>query len=244
MGCVQGFVVDKESVPPPVAAVILCCGAASLTLARSTTSSVPDSESDIVPRLGGMKRPLAYLIVLSWWAVLTPRGLAAQAEAPPTIETLPAVTIGGYDERPGYLFSEIGFGTVVANDRIALVDRSSQEVRVFDREGVHMLTFGGKGEGPGEFRQIAGLDPVGDTRLAVWGFRSIRLSIFDSLGELEHTTSMTMPPVHLLWTWFVGSFSDGSFVLRSNPNEMLMQADPPGPRIDPTTFVHYSPEGK
>ena len=50
---------------------------------------------------------------------------------------------------------------------LVVADRGSQEVRVFSEAGEFRGSFGGPGEGPGEFRNLWGIENVGDTLLAL-----------------------------------------------------------------------------
>jgi len=44
----------------------------------------------------------------------------------------------------------------------------------------------------------------------------------------------------MLWTQFVGAFSDGSVVVRSDPSVAAMRDEPDGYRREPTYFIRYS----
>ena len=66
---------------------------------------------------------------------------------------------------PAYLFEEVRALATDAEGLIYAADSGSRTVRVFDRRGAHVYNFGGRGEGPGEFRisRLCGLafDPYG-----------------------------------------------------------------------------------
>lgn len=77
--------------------------------------------------------------------------------------------------------------------RIAVVNRGTQEVRVFDEAGEFQFSIGGDGEGPGEFRdpiEIALLPP--DT-MVVWDWRLGRLSVFAPDGSFIRSTGLDPP---------------------------------------------------
>ncbi len=72
----------------------------------------------------------------------------------------------------GELDGPLTFGRLVwvgpgHDDQMLVLDRQSNVIHVFDRQGTHVGEFGGEGEGPGEFRSPASVLPVGDDRLAV-----------------------------------------------------------------------------
>ena len=87
-----------------------------------------------------------------------------------------SVAGGGADE-----FSRIGTFTVDDQGTMYIVDGMAEEIRVFDPDGDHIQTFGGKGEGPGEFRNATGMawGPEGN----LWVYESRRFSVFTPEGE-------------------------------------------------------------
>ena len=50
---------------------------------------------------------------------------------------------------------------------LMIADGSSQEVRVFSEAGAFLGSFGGRGDGPGEFRNLRAIENAGDTLLAL-----------------------------------------------------------------------------
>lgn len=62
----------------------------------------------------------------------------------------PSVAIGLGTEEPEYLFTWIVGALLLAPDTIAILDGGSRELRFFDGQGNHLVTTGGRGEGPGE----------------------------------------------------------------------------------------------
>ena len=162
----------------------------------------------------------------------------------PELQVTEVLRVGGYDERESFSFSTITTGAVLSAREIALVDRLSNEIRMFDLAGAHLRTFGGVGEGPGEFRYLRALQPLRGNRLLAWDFQGKRISLFELDGTHVHTVGLRVSPFDRLWTSFVGAFSDGSFVVRSDPSVMSMRNDPVGPRRDPTHFVHHAASGE
>ena len=58
---------------------------------------------------------------------------------------------------PGGYFGAVGALATDSRDNIFVLDGMAQQIHVFDSEGAHVRTMGGKGEGPGEFRMATGL---------------------------------------------------------------------------------------
>lgn len=95
----------------------------------------------------------------------------------------PRLEIGVVDGAPEYQFHGIRDASVLSDDRIAVVDRGSMEVRFYDSRGMFLSAFGGEGGGPGEFRDAFRLwVRPGDT-LVVGDYRPWRLSVFTPEGE-------------------------------------------------------------
>ncbi len=81
-------------------------------------------------------------------------------------------------------------GSSMPDGRIIVADRVSRELRVFDTVGVHLATWGGAGEGPGEFTNLIRLDHwPGDSLVARWS-QGNRLTVFDSQGNYGRVFGM------------------------------------------------------
>ena len=79
----------------------------------------------------------------------------------------PALSIGEVDGPDPYLL-DISDVLRMPGGRIIVADRISRELRAFDTLGVHLATWGGTGEGPGEFTSLVHVDH--------WpGIRSLRV---------------------------------------------------------------------
>ena len=95
-----------------------------------------------------------------------------------------------------------GFGRIMSlavdgDGRIYVADSQASEIRVFSPEGECVRTFGRSGEGPGEFRLLAGIvwQPPG----FLWTIDSIaeRFTVFDSLGTVLETHPVRLGPAAL-----------------------------------------------
>jgi hypothetical protein len=76
----------------------------------------------------------------------------------------------------------------------AILNRGTQEVRLFNREGLFETSFGREGDGPGEFRDPVGIQLHGSDSIVVfdWGLR--RVSLFDQAGAHGRTVPLVPPP--------------------------------------------------
>lgn len=61
------------------------------------------------------------------------------------------IAIGGNNAPPEEAFSLVSDICVGPDDRIYIADMKSSEIRIFDKSGKFIRTFGRKGQGPGEF---------------------------------------------------------------------------------------------
>jgi len=103
------------------------------------------------------------------------------------VDTVPQLSIGALEGEEPYLLHQVRDAMTVPGGRIVVANRGSQELRVFDRAGVHLATWGGRGEGPGEFNSLLAVaDWQGDSLIA-WYSQRERLSVFDLDGNFGRT---------------------------------------------------------
>lgn len=69
-----------------------------------------------------------------------------------TMRLVPELAIGELEAPPEVLFGRITGLDVDPEGRILVVDQQAREVRLFSADGDHVMTIGGEGDGPGEFR--------------------------------------------------------------------------------------------
>ena len=105
-------------------------------------------------------------------------------ELPLLVEELRIGSVNGTCDAFGQAFSV----TVDDAGRIYMADFQANEIRVFDAQGECIRTFGREGEGPGEFRMLAGIawQPPG----LLWAMDAIsyRLTAFDSAEAFGRPT--------------------------------------------------------
>lgn len=78
--------------------------------------------------------------------------------------------------------------------RLVVLNRGSQELLVFGRDGEFLQSIGRRGEGPGEFMDPVELDFVGADSIVVWDWGLGRLALFGPDG-LHARSVMLQPPV-------------------------------------------------
>lgn len=95
----------------------------------------------------------------------------------------PVLALGVLEGDPAQQFNTIVGAYRLGDGTLVVGDQGSREIRLFDRNGRHLKTVGGRGGGPGEFSMLASLDRIrGDTLVASdWPIGT--LSWFASSGE-------------------------------------------------------------
>jgi hypothetical protein len=144
--------------------------------------------------------------------------LVAQAQgAVPTLTLSPAPTLTIADDgTPATQFVRVMGVMGLSNGGVAIANRGTNDVRIFDARGKHVATFGRTGDGPGEFRR---LELIGRSDDTAW--------FYDS-GAQRTTAAVLGPKPELLGTTRItatgnrGSFSvtgrlpDGRWVATTN----------------------------
>lgn len=101
-----------------------------------------------------------------------------------TLSPEPALTIGVIDGEDPYLFTHVWDALRTPDGRIVVVEATVHEIRVFDAEGRHLTTFGGRGGGPEEFGGPPWITLVAPDTLAVWDPGHYRHSRYTLDGQL------------------------------------------------------------
>ena len=141
-----------------------------------------------------------------------------------TIGSVPRVTFGETGAEP-VDFYEIDDAVRLSDGRVVVLDRGTKELLYFSRAGELQARAGGAGDGPGEFREPAGLAQFSGDTIAVYARRSQHLSLFERGGAwlldrpiekvdgLLPTRDFRLADVH-----------DGSLILH-NPTSFYVLAD-------------------
>ena len=105
----------------------------------------------------------------------------------------PTLSIGALEADPEYELYQVMDAAGLPDGRIVVANAGSGELRVFDASGTHLASWGGRGEGPGEFGD---LEP---SEVDLWPGDSIaaletgRISIFDANGVHGRTSVLERP---------------------------------------------------
>ncbi|MDE2782296.1 MAG: 6-bladed beta-propeller [Gemmatimonadota bacterium] len=106
------------------------------------------------------------------------------------VGTEPAVSIGALEGEEPYLLDRVRGALTLADGRIVVADIGSNELRVFDAWGRYQSTWGGTGDGPGEFENLLGFDRWPGDSLITWFAQGRRLTVFDNRGHFGRTFAL------------------------------------------------------
>lgn len=152
---------------------------ASVSLALAVAAACGDRGSMSLPELTGKMAVRTAAIGVRQEPVAPACSLAAH----------PQVQIGMLEGPSEYQLGSIPDAARMQDGRIAVVNRSTKEVRVFDARGAFLYSIGRDGGGPGEFRDPIQVIPRGGDSLFVWDWAQQRISLFGAKGHLLHLVS-------------------------------------------------------
>ena len=117
---------------------------------------------------------------------------APDSRLPWDFGTAPTFSIGAVDSGEADQLFQVTDATRLGDGRIVIANSGSNELRVFNADGSHAVTGGGRGEGPGEFVSYS------PSAVAIWPGDSIaavnpwgtRLSLFDAEGNHGRDVSL------------------------------------------------------
>lgn len=99
------------------------------------------------------------------------------------ISAEPAVTIGRIEGDEPYLLDTADDALRLADGRIVVLLYGTRELRVFGVDGTHLATWGGEGDGPGEFRSLVAIEHWRGDSIAAWYGPRRGISVFDENGN-------------------------------------------------------------
>lgn len=114
---------------------------------------------------------------------LSPAGSRVYAEVSPT----PTLSLGGPEDSGPTQFFRVQGVHVDPKGRLWVADGQSSELRIFESDGTHWKTRGGRGQGPGEFRRIRLIGSYSGDSVLVADDADGRISVFDPDGEFVRT---------------------------------------------------------
>lgn len=107
-----------------------------------------------------------------------------------TVGLEPAVSIGIAEGEEAYMLYGARDATRLGDGRIVVANAGTNELRVFDATGIPLASWGGRGEGPGEFRGLFRVEPWPGDSIIAWYAPRLGVSLFDAQGN--HGRSFTL----------------------------------------------------
>ncbi len=89
------------------------------------------------------------------------------------------------------VFSRVSDGDFLPGGGVAILDGQLQRVLLFDSAGAQVASFGGRGQGPGEFSGAVSLNTLADGTVRVYDARLGRFTEFTSQGEMTAALTLT-----------------------------------------------------
>lgn len=116
---------------------------------------------------------------------------ADSAEVPVmALSEAPTLQVGVLEGDENYTFQDLASVIRLASGNIVAADAGASEFLQYTPSGAFIRRMGGRGEGPGEFRNMIRLYPLGgDSLMALDGWVG-RLSVFDTAGTFSHQLAM------------------------------------------------------
>ncbi len=106
----------------------------------------------------------------------------------------PSVSIGEREGGDPYMLHQARDATKLDDGRILVANGGDDELRVFDASGTWLESWGGRGEGPGEFGDLSHVDSWARDSIVAWSGPGSSISVFDSEGNFGR--SFTLEPIH------------------------------------------------
>lgn len=131
-----------------------------------------------------------------------------------TLSDSAALVIGVVDGDPAYQLFRVRDATRLPDGRIAVLNGGTSEVRVYSADGTWEASWGGQGDGPGEFMNASGLGPWPGDSLAVWDGRTRRLTILADDGLVGRTLTLS-PLENMDFPTLADVLDDGRLVVTS-----------------------------
>lgn len=120
------------------------------------------------------------------------------AEARCAVGDEPVLSIGAREGDASRTFFRVRAAARLSDGYVAVVDGSSREVRVFAETGAHLVSMGGRGEGPGEFASPWLLWVLPGDTLWVGDYPPWRFNIFSADGAFVRSVAPEDFSLHTL----------------------------------------------
>ena len=152
----------------------------------------------------------------------------------------PTVSIGTREGEEPYLLYIVRDAMMLPDGRIIVANGGSGELRMFDALGTHLATWGGEGEGPGEFDNLSQIEPWPGDSIAAWFAPQLGISVFDAEGNYTRTFTLAAAPGTPPWlqSWPFASTSDGFILSVRTTDTVVVQLHDGEGKVRSSLGVH------
>ena len=128
------------------------------------------------------------------------------------------MSIGAPEGEEAYLLHWVAGAARLPDGRIVVANGGTNEVRVFDSSGRHLGTWGGDGDGPGEFYSLSQIARWRGDSLVAWHSQGFSISVFDDSGTFGRSLVLRTPGAES-WRqpWPLAPRPDGTFLSINDP---------------------------
>jgi hypothetical protein len=122
--------------------------------------------------------------------VHNPKEPVKKPGAPSSLDLIKDLRIGDNPDDENYMFSQIGGVMVDVDEDIIVIDEKEVVIKVYDKTGKHLRTFGKRGGGPGEFNSARRISLIGGKDIVVLDRGNNRLSYYSKDGKCRKEISL------------------------------------------------------
>ena len=126
----------------------------------------------------------------------------------------PIASIGALEGEEPYLLHIVADATKLPDGRIVVANTGTHELRMFDAVGTHLATWGGKGEGPGEFEYLTDVERWPGDSIVAWIAPRRGMSVFDADGNYGRTLWLREVGA---WFWPESAAANGTLMAVHRP---------------------------
>lgn len=165
-----------------------------------------------------------------------------------TVVDSPLVDIGGKANEPAYELAEVRGPVRLSDGRLIVGNAATNDIRLYDAAGKHLVSSGRQGSGPGEYQMIMGIWAGPGDSVLVFDMMVRRLTVLDRDGRVGRSFELgglggSFVPVggRVAFSIPVGWSGDGSVV--SIGQNLAINQDRPGVYRDSADVIRYAPDG-
>jgi hypothetical protein len=161
----------------------------------------------------------------------------APTDLPLFTATAPTLEIGVVQGDPAYSFAGISGALRLNDGGVAVADGGNTRISLFDANGGALRSWGSRGEGPGEFRTLSRIYPLGPDSLMAADLATSRISVYALDGTLARQLDgieLSADSTFRLDSWLYGRFwVDGALDAQSRAAARRALDRLPPPREPP-----------